>query len=263
MTSTPASPSRSFDTRGWITPAIEAFLVWITLPSGWLVGHRRSAQGPPRGGIRVTASQAKRVDTVIAIYVVVEILCYWIAWKYQRFGGLCVPAVLFCVCRSVDIVAVAIRITLFDSARAAKPAVASHARIVILGLINYIELIICFATMYASSPQLLASKSGPDDWFQCIYFSAMTQFTVGYGDITPTGTLRPVACFQTLAGLLLLSVLVFRFLSLLRPVGSVSDIGYGRPRRENQGRVARLRTSAGNKAFGVMRLRISARGSSR
>lgn len=56
------------------------------------------------------------------------------------------------------------------------------SRSLTLSVLNYFEIIFCFTTLYvvAGGPLLPAGS-----WADALYFSIVTQLTVGYGDIRP------------------------------------------------------------------------------
>ena len=92
----------------------------------------------------------------------------------------------------------------FDSPR-------SYRRTTLLLFLNYIEVVLSFAVVYASRPMLNKSFS---DWTEAIYFSMVTSNTIGFGDIypvTPYG--RLLVILQTLFYLSYI-VLVINFFSV-------------------------------------------------
>jgi Ion channel len=91
---------------------------------------------------------------------------------------------------------------------------ASVARLVILGMINYVELIVSFGIVYAAGcracPEFV-SFSGtlkPETVRDYVYFSGVTQLTIGYGEYSPHGLTRLFAMLQALIGL---NVTMFSF----------------------------------------------------
>ncbi|MHB9035648.1 MAG: potassium channel family protein [Armatimonadota bacterium] len=205
---------------GWITLFVWGLTIVLTKPFALFYEWRPDALN--RGYDKAYASgRLIKVDIFVTSCLVIE--CALFAWAVSSNWALWIPMTLAFI-RVADIVATAIRISLFDplELKADRVAfVASHARIVILSMINYAELILCFAIVYASAPHLIAP--GLRDWFDPIYFSTVSQLTVGYGDLQPIGWLRAVVCVQVLSGLTLLSILLARFMSSLRPYQSMDN----------------------------------------
>jgi hypothetical protein len=123
--------------------------------------------------------------------------------------------------RIFEIVQVAVNVTLFDPL-SGRPdeRVASRARMVTLAGVNFIELLLCFGLIYANDYQRLAHAGRP---LTAFYFSVITQLTIGYGDVYPTGWLRVVAATQGLVGLLFVLLVFGRFIASLRPIKGILD----------------------------------------
>ncbi|MEW5701409.1 MAG: potassium channel family protein [Candidatus Zixiibacteriota bacterium] len=101
----------------------------------------------------------------------------------------------------------------------------SIRRRLVLGIMNYGELIVCFAGIYASDPTALMPQiPRPLDWFSPLYFSAITQLAIGYGDLTPAGWARAVSILQGGCGLLLVVMTIGRLSTRLQ----VSDASHRR-----------------------------------
>ncbi len=87
-----------------------------------------------------------------------------------------------------------------------------------------------FAAIYAA---LDLSNTGnglrrPDhdlsSWFDYIYFSVVTEATLGYGDISPVGSSRFVACIQVFVGVLMAGVVVAKMTS--QALNELLEIGH-------------------------------------
>jgi hypothetical protein len=55
------------------------------------------------------------------------------------------------------------------------------------------------------------------------YLSVITQLTIGYGDVYPTGWLRVVAAIQGLVGALFIILVIARLVASLRPIREFLD----------------------------------------
>lgn len=202
---------------GWITPLLERLVFWISWPSESLLGPRIE-----RGKVQIlenTDSRTKRVDTYIAVAIVLEILVLWFldldvscTWLFSFLRKF---AVLLMVWRILECSAWAFRVSLFDGTYIPPGDdhyVASIQRIVILGIFSYIEVGLCFGGIYIFGA---ANLKPPVDSLNAIYFSFITQLTIGYGDIEPTGWSKIIVCIQGLVGILLLVCYVSHFVGLL------------------------------------------------
>ncbi len=129
--------------------------------------------------------------------------------------------------RIFDILSNVFKITLFDSFDYSRKrrVPSTVARTVTLGFLNFIELGICFGGIYAMFPELIYPTTEscsnqsfclqkPDFW-QPFHLSFITQSTIGYGDIFPTGWLRYIAWLQGFSGIVILVLLLGKYISLL------------------------------------------------
>ncbi|WP_082476519.1 ion channel [Methylobacterium sp. Leaf99] len=74
--------------------------------------------------------------------------------------------------------------------------------------------------MYSSNLEhLLNAKHSIDGY----YFSAITQFTIGYGDILPIGFLKILVVFQSFISTIFVIIIFARVLSLFSPIISLKD----------------------------------------
>ena len=70
----------------------------------------------------------------------------------------------------------------------------SYRRNILMLFLNYLEIVFCFAVIYAGL-NLLGSQAKTD--FDYIYFSVITSTTIGYGDINPVNGLGKLfVCVQ-------------------------------------------------------------------
>lgn len=87
----------------------------------------------------------------------------------------------------------------------------SYRRTTLLLFLNYIEVVLSFAVIYASRPMLNKAFA---DWTEAVYFSMVTSNTIGFGDIYPVTPLgRFLVVLQTLFYLSYI-VLVINFFSV-------------------------------------------------
>jgi hypothetical protein len=158
-----------------------------------------------------TARRAKNIEAFVGAYVVLDVAAFLIT--FTTSGFLRSIGMVWCVLRIIDIVQVTVNVSLFDSLRGRSDhMVASGIRLVVLSFVNFLELITCFATIYAVFIDDLTNAGGPWD---ALYFSIITQLTVGYGDLAPCGGLRAVAALQALGGLSFLTLIFVRTIAAL------------------------------------------------
>ena len=118
------------------------------------------------------------------------------------------------ILRLVDILQAAVNVTIFDpmDRPAGEHQTASIGRALVLGLINYLEIMLLFAVVYAAYLPRLRNAGG---WSDAVYFSAITQATLGYGDLLPTGHLRWFVSAQGFLGIGFPVLVIGRFISAL------------------------------------------------
>lgn len=90
-----------------------------------------------------------------------------------------------------------------------KPPI-SYKRSYLMILMNYVELCLDFAVIYKATGEV----SGLGGSLDAIYFSFVTAFTVGYGDIKPSGQIAKIAVIlQSLCSLVLVTLVFTRTVS--------------------------------------------------
>ena len=209
-------PTKAWGIRGWITPCVRSVVVALTsfetlfLGAPLIPGHYTEEQWH-----EMSERRSRRVDTFVAVCLLLEIGCFvWVC----RTTTLRWVALAFVIWRIIDILATDVRVSLFEGfdrrrdpelGRDLRFVYSSPSRVIILGVINYLELIVCFAAIYGFGSALVTGSGLPEVWLfgrypaieKCLHLSFITQITVGYGDFVPTGWLRPVAWLQSFAGL--------------------------------------------------------------
>ncbi|MCE9603231.1 MAG: potassium channel family protein [Gemmatimonadetes bacterium] len=161
--------------------------------------------------------RSRRVERYLTVWITLESLLL------ASFAlGLAVPhgvTAALAVIRIVDILQAVVNLMVFDQLRTPQTLIISSAvRTLVLSMINYLELIICFAILYESMPHQLA---GANDWTDALYFSVVTQLTIGYGDVTPIGPAKAVAAVQALFTFAFTVLLLGRIITVLPRIESV------------------------------------------
>lgn len=217
------SPAESVTpiTDGWpvhlLKRCIDSVGKWSSIASGFYV---RQDYSPDRQTVQHRRAQMRRVDVMLMIWWFIPLLCYSViaSWQGRWFAYLAlVPVIL----RIANITFYNLRVAVVetDEVPGGEPIhiIISGKRSLVLGMVNFVELIICFACIYAAFPHcLIYSPEQARDSITFLYFSCMTQLTVGYGDVAPLKWLRPVACVQGLGGLFLITLTIGRFISLIQ-----------------------------------------------
>jgi Ion channel len=208
---------------GWVMPFFERLFARLHAisPPYLLLRH-----GPlARRRARLTAAEAHDLDAKV---VEVSILCWLIVeatvvivGPFGAAHGFWLAAGIVAGMRSADILQVSINMYVFDPVRS-RPSrvVKSIVRTLLLNFVNYLELIACFAVLYLTMPAGLRNAHSKGD---VLYFSAISQLTVGYGDIAPVGGARIVAVVQGVIGLIFIVLVLGRIVSLLPEVAEVSN----------------------------------------
>ena len=89
-------------------------------------------------------------------------------------------------------------------------------------MIIWITAIVMFGLIYHFFDSLeghllyVLRNNAVDDLTDAIYFSFVTATTIGFGDIIPFGYFKIVAVIEVIFGLLLLSVVTYKLVSLSR-----------------------------------------------
>ena len=212
--------------RGWLTPLIDRVTTWFTSPSKMFFEPRTKSL--ERKSLKATAKRAKQVDTYVVAGLFVEVASYFavvfLRTRCLLCTAVCGALTAVVIVKILEIPSTALRVALFDRVhldRGVEHGVASRARMVVLGFVNYVELIACFAVIYAWAPEALGLSE--PDWFAPFYLSAVSQLTIGYGELHPEGWLRPIACIQGLLALMLILLLIGRFITMLEQDVNLED----------------------------------------
>lgn len=124
--------------------------------------------------------------------------------------------------RVIDITQVVVNLGVFDhlGQRARdKQSVESLIRSLVLLVWNFLETIIWFGLAYLPLPFLQEHQ----EFWSRLYFSGVTQLTIGYGDLTPIGAARAVAVCQGLLGWLFSVMIIARIVGALPRLRSINE----------------------------------------
>ena len=124
---------------------------------------------------------------------------------------------VFLVCvRVLDIFQITVNTSIFDRVRLSwrDHYAESVPRILILAVWNYLELMLCFGILYTHYFHR-GLLHGAENLMDPYYFSAVTQMTIGYGDIKPLGSAKIVTMIQGFTGFLFQLLILGRMVTLL------------------------------------------------
>lgn len=171
-------------------------------------------QEPDKGE---TEKRAFGIDGYIVVWLFIEILFAFLVLVQGRFSMWF--ALLFGY-RILDIFQSAVNISIFSASSLGHgDKVASVERMIVLAGVNFLELILCFGAIYAVFPnQIYPQQVAPVLGY---YLSAVTQLTIGYGDVYPLSYLKVVAIAQGIINFIFVTLTISRFISSLRPMKAI------------------------------------------
>ncbi len=120
--------------------------------------------------------------------------------------------VLAAAVRVLDITQAVVNVGVFDHLQAeVEQEVSSVVRSLVLLVWNFVELMAWFGLLYLP----LSFLHAPAGFWSRLYFSGVTQLTIGYGDLTPIGIAKAVAVLQATLGWVMSVIIIGRFVSAL------------------------------------------------
>ena len=152
-----------------------------------------------------TRDRVVLVDRYVLGWLTIELLLIAAVVLCGHLVAVRAVAVVFGTLRIIDIMQRVMNVALMEGIGESRARVASFTRSMVLALVNFGELCICFGVIYATDYGRLHGAGQP---MSGLYFSVITQLTIGYGDIYPTGYVRGIAAVQGMVALIFL-VLVF------------------------------------------------------
>jgi hypothetical protein len=164
-----------------------------------------------------TVRRARRVEGYIIAWCAIE-AALLVAAANAAALPLWLPRTLVLV-RIIDIFQQSVNMSVFDQLRSDERLVISSAvRTLTLSFLNYVELLVCFGILYTTLPGTLVGSNG---WLDDLYFSVVTQLTIGYGDIRPIGLARFASGLQGLVSVAFTILMLGRIVSVLPKIDTV------------------------------------------
>jgi hypothetical protein len=176
--------------------------------------HSEAFKQDPTG---TTKRRSRRIEIYIGAWLVMEVVLLGLA-AHDPGWSIGIPRALATL-RILDIFQSSVNLGVFDQLRARGQLRISNAvRTLVLSFLNYLELIVCFGILYTT---VLSKLVGATSWLDALYFSIVTQLTIGYGDIHPLGEARVVTSAQGLIAVAFTILILGRIVSVLPNIDSV------------------------------------------
>jgi hypothetical protein len=168
----------------------------------------------------IIAKRGPQIDGYIMCWLAFELLAIIFGRHLPTIGQIILA--LFVFYRLLEMFQALINIAIFDRIRIRNRPhrVASHARIVVLTILNYFELWLSFAVLYSLT---LFPFNRMTDWIDPLYYSAVVQLTIGFGDITPDSFSKLLAIGHGFFSFLITVLVISRVVAFLPPTISVLD----------------------------------------
>jgi hypothetical protein len=215
---------------GFIVPAFVFLVELIMWPTHRFLGSQQPAleSTDQTAKLAYFRQRAVKIDALVAGKILISILLLNVASPGHPLAWL---AYFVSVAFIVNVKASVFHYSVFPEASGMVTSkhdiqVLFLPRIVIIALLNYIEIVLCFATIYRLHSGFTIggiSDSKLPDAFTAVYFSTVTAMTVGYGDIYPTGISRAYVIAEIGVSLLLISVLIGRSLSSMNAIRQAAE----------------------------------------
>ena len=167
------------------------------------------------------SKRAVAVDLYILAWLTIDLSVMLVACTWQ--AGYLSKAVLMALSavRILEIFQTTVNAVLFDGASRFAGVVGSTVRVLVLAGISFSELVVCFGSIYALNIEMLSGAGQPITGY---YFSAITQLTIGYGDVYPRHWLRIIAVTQGLVGTVFVLLVFGRMIASLGALRGVFEV---------------------------------------
>jgi hypothetical protein len=162
---------------------------------------------------QIAKGRAIFMEKVILTYMAIEVLMPFLYQNYLHVVWFKYLISIILALRLVDIIQVNVNMILFDSIRTEGfNRITKYTRAILLIIWNYFELILIFGFFYLSNHE---SLKGFNIWTDSYYFSTITQITIGYGDLSPIGSIRFITAFQGFVGTMFMAFIISKIITLV------------------------------------------------
>lgn len=185
----------------------------------------RTADFSAEDKLTALRNRVMRAERIILAYLGIYILAIVFNQDIYEHAGLRWFTIVLVLLRLIDIIQMNVNVTLFDAIREGDTIEVDNKihpiiRAVVLVAFAFIEVAIIFGLLYSLLKHGKLLSDVPLELGDYFYFSFITQLTIGYGEITPTGLAKLLTCFQGLTGYFFSILILSRLLSSLPGVGS-------------------------------------------
>lgn len=219
---------KEFHELSFISKFVERMFFIVGQPNDWIFSSRSKIQNRDINKaerIIITKRRGLRIELWISFWIILEILALAIIGADPNKWYSYLVGILMAV-RIIDIVQAAVNLSLFDFVRIDRRRylVEHKVRTIVLSALNFIEIMVCFGFVYSKLFQLKQFNGAFNTIYDGYYFSAVTQLTIGYGDISPCGIARYVAVLQGLIGFMFTLLILSRLISVLPNIDDESEV---------------------------------------
>jgi hypothetical protein len=160
------------------------------------------------------------VDCYLLAHLTIAVLCFSVL-PAGRFNLVTVLLLAYGAWRCFELIVLHVNQVLFDEYRVLRDGLPvddlNYRRLVLSIIHNYVELLFWFAFFYRQLAFHFSRQHPLEDPWTALYFSVVTQATVGYGDVTPTDWIgRALVIAQVALGIFLVIAVLARWMSIMR-----------------------------------------------
>ena len=203
---------------GIVLPAFQATVNFLGAMTSVLMGfYKRKDYLQVDYSDEYLTKSTIRVDLFNIVWWCIIVACYITTISVRGIVSQIIVGIV--TVRIVNMISYQLRVMFVEAPAATNNSVSmvvSIKRNLLYAFINYLELIICFASIYANCQSKLKFTGVCKDKLAYLYFSSISQLTIGYGDIIPTGYARFLVSAQAMMGILIIALTIGKFAGSLQ-----------------------------------------------